>query len=181
MSARWLVSVVALGVVAGGCHSSSGGAACSDGPPCALDCGPGVDAPTLVPGVHVAEPTMITYDQNPPSSGPHWPVWQEPWGPYPAGLPRERWVHNLEHGGVVLAYNCPDGCDDVIAALTSLWQSTPPDQFNEQRLLVLPDGAMPHRVAAIAWGWRWQGETVDTAAIRCFIDARYDRAPESIP
>jgi hypothetical protein len=90
-------------------------------------------------------------------------------------------VHNLEHGGVVLAYNCPAGCDDVVAELTALWQSTPPDRFNEQRLLVLPDTAMPHKVAAIAWGWRWQGETVDTAAVRCFIDARYDRAPESIP
>ena len=180
MSARWLVSVVALALA--GCHAADdGGAACTDGPPCALDCGPGIDAPANEGQLHVPEPTMVSYRANPPASGPHWPMWQEPWQPYPDGLPRERWVHNLEHGGVVLAYNCPDGCDDVIGELTTLWQSTPPDRFNEQRLLVVPDGAMPHRVAAIAWGWRWQGETVDTPTVRCFIDARYDRAPESIP
>jgi hypothetical protein len=40
---------------------------------------------------------------------------------------------------------------------------------------------MPHKVAAVAWGWRWQGDAVDMPAMRCFIDARYDRAPESIP
>jgi hypothetical protein len=90
-------------------------------------------------------------------------------------------MHNLEHGGVALLYNCPTGCDDVIGALTTLYQSTLPDQFNEQRILIVPDAQMPHRVAAVAWGWRWQGDAVDAPTMRCFIDARYDRAPESIP
>lgn len=131
--------------------------------------------------MHVPEPTPVSYAANPPASGPHWPMWQEPWGAYPAGVPRERWVHNLEHGGIVLAYNCPAGCDDVVAALTAIRQGTPPDHFGEQRLLVVPDALMPHRVAAIAWGWRWQSESVDDNGIRCFVGARYDRAPESIP
>jgi hypothetical protein len=179
MSARSLASVAVLCVAACG-HGAANGA-CSDGPPCALDCGAGVDAPPKETATHIPEPTPIQYSANPPASGPHWPVWQEPWQPYPGGLPRERWMHNLEHGGIVLAYNCPSGCDDVIAALTAIWQATPPDQFNEQRLLVVPDLLMPHKVAAIAWGWRWQGDSVDMSAIRCFIDARYDRAPESIP
>jgi hypothetical protein len=180
MSARSLVSLAIL--VAAGCGSGDGDKPCSDGPPCALDCGPEVDAPPKSQAaVHIAEPTPITYDANPPASGPHWPMWQEPWGPYPNGLPRERWVHNLEHGGVVLLYNCPAGCDDVVGALTTVWQATPPDRFNEQRLLIVPDAQMPHKVAAIAWGWRWQSDTVDMNGLRCFINARYDRAPESIP
>ena len=179
MSARSLASVAI--VLVAGCGGDSSNSACSDGPPCALDCGPGADAPAKEGAQHIAEPTPIHYDANPPASGPHWPMWQEPWQPYPGGLPRERWVHNLEHGGVVLLYNCPSGCDAVIAGLTAIWQATPPDQFNEQRLLVVPDSQMPHKVAAVAWGWRWQGDTVDMNAIRCFITDRYDRAPESIP
>jgi hypothetical protein len=182
MSARWLASVAV--VVVAGC--GGGGATttqtCSDGPPCAFDCGPEVDAPPQTQAaVHIAEPTPIMYDANPPASGPHWPMWQEPWGAYPQGLPRERWMHNLEHGGIVLAYNCPDGCDDVVSELTTIMSATPPDRFNLQRFLIVPDAVMPHKVAALAWGWRWQSDAVDMNGIRCFIDARYDRATESIP
>ena len=176
---HWIAGVALLLAACGGGDS---GDACSDGPPCALDCGPEVDAPPKSQAaVHIAEPTPITYDANPPASGPHWPMWQEPWGAYPGGLPRERWVHNLEHGGIVLAYNCPDGCDDVVGELTTIMSATPPDRFNEQRFLIVPDAQMPHKVAAIAWGWRWQSESVDMNGIRCFVNARYDRAPESIP
>ena len=181
MSARWPASALlfVIVVVAGGC-----GGVKSD--PCSADagvcgCGPGIDSPANEGGQHVAEPSTVSYRANPPASGPHWPMWQEPWGAYPMGLPRERWVHNLEHGGVALLYNCPTGCDDVVAQLTALRDSTRPDRFNAQRILIVPDAVMPHRVAAVAWGWRWQGETVDAATVRCFIDARYDRAPESTP
>ncbi|HEX9105291.1 MAG TPA: DUF3105 domain-containing protein, partial [Polyangia bacterium] len=167
-------------VVAAACGGSNVNP-CSDGPPCALDCGPAVDAPPKQTAQHIAEPTPIMYTANPPASGPHWPMWQEPWGPYPDGLPRERWVHNLEHGGIVLAYNCPSGCADVVGELTTIRDATPPDRFNLQRFLIVPDAQMPHRVAAIAWGWRWQAEAVDMSGIRCFVNARYDRAPESIP
>lgn len=178
MSARWLIS---FAPVLAACGSGDGGSGCSDGPPCALDCGPEVDAPKKEAGAHVAEPTPISYDQNPPSSGPHWPMWQEPWGPYPSGLPRERWVHDLDHGGIVLAYNCPAGCDDVSGELTTMMNATPPDRFDLQRFLIVPDTEMPHKVAALAWGWRWQSDAVDMTSIRCFVTARYDRAPESIP
>lgn len=178
MSARWLVSAL---VVVGCGHRATPTSSCTDASVCASACGPGVDAPPLEGQTHVPEPTPVTYQANPPASGPHWPVWQMPWGAYPNELPRERWVHNLEHGGIVELYNCPTGCSDVVAALTNLMQSTPPDKFNEQRFIITPDTIMPHRVAVLAWGWRWQGDAVDAATIRCFIDARYDRAPESIP
>jgi len=180
MSARWLASIAL--VVAAACGSgASSTKACDDGPPCALDCGPGVDYPPFEGAAHVAEPTMVNYANNPPASGSHWPVWQRPWGPYPGGLPRERWVHNLEHGGIVLAYNCPNGCDEIVGELNTIYSATPVDRFNEQRILIVPDSEMPHTVAAIAWRWRWQGDAVDMGTIRCFIDARYDRAPESTP
>jgi hypothetical protein len=148
---------------------------------CATACGPGIDAPPLEGATHVPEPTPITYQANPPASGPHWPLWQMPWGVYANELPRERWVHNLEHGGIVLLYDCPTGCDDVVAQLINIRDATPPDRYNEQRFIITPDSVMPHRVAALAWGWRWQGDAVDATTIRCFVNARYDRGPESIP
>src|SRR5262245_37068183 len=58
---------------------------------------------------HVPEGTQITYKNQPPSSGQHYP---RPYGygfytePVVAGF----WVHNLEHGSVVILYNCPTDC-----------------------------------------------------------------------
>ena len=178
MSARWLASVL---VVAAAAACGGGSARAATVRRARSTAGPSVDAPPREPATHVPEPTPVQYSANPPASGPHWPMWQEPWQPYPGGLPRERWVHNLEHGGIVLAYNCPDGCDDVDRGADGAVAVDPARPVQRAALLVLPDSAMPHRVAAIAWGWRWQGEAVDMNAIRCFIAARYDRAPESIP
>src|SRR5437763_896218 len=144
MWARWLVSrarrrrepgyaFAFAAVVVAGCGASGASypANCDGGGTCVFSCGSGVDAPPLEAAVHVAEPTPVRYQSNPPASGAHWPMWQTPWGAYPGGLPRERWVHNLEHGGIVLLYNCPSGCDELIAQLTALRNATPADRFNE--------------------------------------------------
>jgi hypothetical protein len=185
MSARSSAEAIALAVLLAGCGGNAP-PTMKMLTPCTPDdaacaCSPAVDRPAFEGATHVPEPTMVTYQANPPASGPHWPMWQEPWDYYPAGLPRERWVHNLEHGGVVLLYNCPDGCDADVQSLIALRLGRHPDQYNEIRILIVPDSEMPHRFAAVAWLYRWQADAVDTDAINCFIDARYDRAPESIP
>jgi len=57
---------------------------------------------------HVNPGTPVTYTGAvPPSSGSHWP---QPAGPVKAGIydtqvPFEATTHNLEHGGIVIAYN----------------------------------------------------------------------------
>jgi hypothetical protein len=130
--------------------------------------------------VHVAMGTPVAYVHNPPASGNHWPT-PAAWGVHPEQVPREQWVHNLEHGGIVLLYNCPEGCDAEVDQLIALRNARPPDQFNVVRVLIVPDTKMPHRFAALAWTYRWQGDVVDEAAITCFMNARYDRAPESVP
>ena len=198
MSARWLgraAALAALSVV--GCSSGSHGADASvvcdaglqampcantaDGGSCALDCGPGIDAPNYEGATHVAEGSTVNYCENPPASGNHYPVWLMDWGLHPENVPRERWVHNLEHGGIVLLYNCPSDCPDVVAQLTALRNSLQPDRYNEVRVIITADHTMPKKLAALAWGWRWQGDTLDVPTVKCFIADRYDHGPESIP
>jgi hypothetical protein len=153
----------------------------SDGPECAVfRCGAGIDSPPYEGATHVPVGSTINYIANPPASGNHYPT-PAAWGVYTTALARGSWVHNLEHGGIVLSYNCPGGCDADVQQLIAIRDATPPDRFNEQRLIVTPDPLMPHRFAAVAWLYRWQGEALDAAAINCFIGARYDRAPESLP
>src|SRR5919201_5963744 len=49
------------------------------------------------------------YNTDPPTSGEHWsstaPAAPAPWGIKDSMLPREVTTHNLEHGGIVIAYN----------------------------------------------------------------------------
>jgi Protein of unknown function (DUF3105) len=161
---RWFVTLTLIC----GCGSDGG----------ALACGAGVDQRPIEGATHVNPPAMVTYRDNPPASGNHYPV-PAPWGVFT--VQREQWVHNLEHGGIVLLYNCPAGCDPDVQKLIALRGRRKADQFNEVRILITPDSLMPRKFAAIAWGWRWQGDAVDESEINCFIDARYDKAPESIP
>jgi len=172
MWARWLASAaLALCAAATGCSSNDTGA---------LACGPGIDQRPIEGFNHVQPPATVNYKDNPPASGDHYPV-PAPWGVSTVPVQREQWVHNLEHGGIVFLYNCPSGCPDEVQQMTNIFTQRPVDEFNEVRILITTDTLMPHKLAAIAWGWRWQGETMDTTTIECFIDQRYDKGRESIP
>src|SRR5262249_47312180 len=64
-------------------------------------------------GVHIQPPQKASYQTDPPSSGPHYNIaGQAPvgWGYYDRSIAPEYYVHNLEHGGVVLLYNCTTDC-----------------------------------------------------------------------
>lgn len=113
----------------------------------------------------------INYPDRPPTSGPHKQCWS-PWGVPGTPAPAELWVHNLEHGGIVYLYNCPDGCDADIATLTALVATQP-------RTLLTAYGFLPGRFAAVAWGHRLVVNCVDTEAFSEFYTANFDRAPES--
>src|SRR4029450_6083529 len=71
--------------------------------------GPAPPAPASAPGgagqnagwPHVAEGSVITYRNNPPASGPHYPVWLR-WQEYSTPMARGYWVHNLEPARIVV-------------------------------------------------------------------------------
>jgi hypothetical protein len=150
------------------------------GDACALDCGAGIESVPDEGAVHVPMGTPVSYMHNPPASGNHWPM-PAPWGVHTEVVPREWWVHNLEHGGIVLLYNCPSGCANDVDALTAIMNGQQPDKYNEVRMLLTADPLLPKKFAAVAWDWDWTGDTVDTGIIGCFIEARYGRGPEDIP
>ena len=52
-------------------------------------------------GGHVPEGQPVPYPSYPPTSGPHWPR-PAPWGVYDFEIAPEVYVHNLEHGGIVV-------------------------------------------------------------------------------
>jgi hypothetical protein len=125
---------------------------------------------TVGPPNHVTG--SIAYADRPPAGGEHNPCWGA-WGVHDTPLAPERWVHNLEHGGVVFLYRCPDGCPDDVAKLAALVKGRP-------RTLVTAYPDMKARFAAVAWGVRLLTEKVDLTAYEAFYDAHFDHAFESI-
>lgn len=132
-------------------------------------------------GLHRPQGTVIEWPTNPPTSGDHYGIWAAWDRSYPA-LERAYWVHNLEHGGLVLAYNCPEGCPDDIAALEDAVRSLPDDPACvapvRHRAIVVADPLLPSRFAVIAWGTLYTATCVDAEAIRIFARDFYGTAPE---
>lgn len=54
---------------------------------------------------HVPIGTPVEYATNPPTSGPHYEDWTR-WGVYDKVLDDRNLVHSLEHGYVIISYNC---------------------------------------------------------------------------
>ncbi len=131
---------------------------------------------------HVAEGTPLQFGSNPPSSGNHYPIWGR-WGVHEKPLERGYYVHNLEHGGIVLLYRCADSCSDVVAELQSVLHSRPADPACapevSSRIVLTADPLLDVPVAAAAWGHTYRGQCLDRPLLNDFIEAHYDKAPES--
>lgn len=132
---------------------------------------------------HVAEGSAINYQSVPPSSGRHYPA-PKPWGSYDEAIVPGYWVHNLEHGGVALLYNCPSGCPDVINVAHDAAKTFPPDKFGEIKVITTPYAGLPTgvQVAAVAWQYvKLYNGDFSRENILAFYNAHVDRGPEDVP
>jgi hypothetical protein len=113
---------------------------------------------------HVSiEVSRQAYNTHPPTSGPHIADLIT-WGEHAETIPDMRQVHNLEVGGVIIHYNCPDGCPAIVADLRAIVDEVGPD------LLILePYEDMDHTIAVTAWARLLELDTVDHATITQFI------------
>lgn len=135
-------------------------------------------SPPLLPGIHVDLPTAITYADAPPSSGSHRPIWGQ-WGSY-IFLPQQRWLHNLEHGGVAFLYN-PCAPATLINALQTIAKTWPADDSGPFRWVFTPYPGLPSAIALVTWGHVYEANCVTSSEISAFIQANYRKAPEDEP
>ena len=116
----------------------------------------------------------VEYEYLPPVGGNHDPCWSS-YGVHDDELDAANWVHNLEHGAVVLLYNCPDGCPDEVAVLSSVAASLAPST-----VIVSSYAAMDSRFAAVSWGWRMLLDCADDpSAFVDFYSDHFAQAPET--
>jgi len=133
---------------------------------------------------HVPEGTTVQYEANPPASGPHWPTPAAP-GFYDNALPPERWVHNLEHGYMVVLFDCGGACDSVLTAqLQALVQQAPSsEKYGYAKIVITPYSGLPSgaQICAVAWDVQMCLERFDSVAILDFYGRHLDQGPEDAP
>jgi hypothetical protein len=129
---------------------------------------------------HVPCTSPADYQTVPPSSGNHYPSWAE-YGVYPTPIRWGHLVHNLEHGAVVIVYNCPDGCADDVARATAFVNAKPADPVCTQpRVILAPDPTLPVKWGASAWTWTLQSNCFADAAFAKFVADHLGHAPEAV-
>lgn len=66
---------------------------------------------------HVADISNVAYNSNPPTSGPHFALWAKP-GVYDRVVSDGYLIHSLEHGYVVISYDCNGDITSVTGEAT---------------------------------------------------------------
>lgn len=148
---------------------------------------PGVEI--LVPdegNLHVPVGQQVTYQANPPASGSHWSaagVAPVDAGVYDVALEEEQWIHNLEHGYVVLLYDCHGPCQpDLRNDLQTLLGTAPPSElFGNVKLVITPYAGLPFSFTVVAWDRQLHLDSLDQNAILDFYDQFVDQGPEQVP
>jgi Protein of unknown function (DUF3105) len=130
---------------------------------------------------HITVCSTTTYHTVPPSSGPHYPNWPV-YKTYAQPVPWGFLVHGLEHGAIVVTYNCPAGCADEVA-LAQAWIDglTDPDCGDEPaRVVLAPDPTLDVRWAASAWAWTLRACAFDAEMFQVFFTDHRNQGGELI-
>ncbi|TMD18747.1 MAG: DUF3105 domain-containing protein [Chloroflexi bacterium] len=137
---------------------------------------------------HIDPSTTPTYKFYPPASGPHYsaqgiaPVdWQTI-----ATLQEGQYIHNLEHGGIAILYDCPSGtdCTTLKNALENYVTNLAPVEptYHEVKVVLTPySRGMQKKVALVAWDYIEFLDGYDQAEITRFYENHVNQGPEQIP
>jgi hypothetical protein len=141
---------------------------------------------------HVDPSTVPTYKFYPPASGPHYSaqgIAPVPWQTIATStnpLVEGQYIHNLEHGGIAILYDCPTGsdCTTLRNALENYVKNLAPIEptYNEVKVVLSPySKGMQKRVALLAWDYIQFLDGYDQTAITRFYENHVNQGPEQIP
>src|SRR5262249_39200438 len=142
-----------------------------------------IDKPPVNGAKHVPEGSTLMFPSNPAAGGDHYGVWAT-WGTHTKTVPTGYYVHNLEHGGIVLLYKCADATceqaaraflESVANALTTDPLCQPPVRV---RVVISPDSTIPTPFAAAAWGFTYTSNCAEKTTLVDFAKAHHAKGPE---
>jgi hypothetical protein len=93
-------------------------------------------------------------------------------------------MHGLEHGAVVIVYNCPGGCPAEVAAAQAWIDALPAADLlcpgEKPRVILAPDPGLNVRWAASAWGFTLRWCAFDAPLFQTFFTDHYNQTFEKI-
>jgi hypothetical protein len=118
---------------------------------------------------HVPEQFKNRSNSNPPTSGHHHSDMEKRLGEHRLPVPRERYIHSMEHGAVVLVYHCPQGCEEELEVLREVLKER---EGPEDLVIMTPDPLLsgPDRFALISWNWLYRFNVPNKKSMLCYID-----------
>ncbi|MDA1349294.1 MAG: DUF3105 domain-containing protein [Chloroflexi bacterium] len=148
----------------------------------------GGGAPTG-PGTRVSDQgqTHIAFnDDHPPfnsvpaTSGWHYgqPLAPVRWGVHDSVVADEYRIHNLEHGGIGIHYDCPEGCPETVAQLADIVDRGVDGGL---KILLSPYPGMDSKIALTAWTFIQKLDEFDDDLVKDFIESHESspNAPEA--
>ncbi len=133
---------------------------------------------------HKNDPAEHIYQNNPPASGPHYPVWAG-YQVHDGVIERGQWVHNLEHGAIVLLIG-DSASEEAKAEILRGFDLIPiDDECGHRRALVTRDPLLDDPVAVVAADTVLVPGLADGGVLRAeaivdFATACRNHAPENI-
>jgi len=143
---------------------------------------PGQTIP-LLSAAHIPEGTPHDpYNSEPPTSGPHYATPVEA-GFYDQAPVDEYLVHNMEHGHIIIWYNCTGLSEAECTTLKNQIRDTMSRAgvsavTGTLKLVAVPRPSLTTQIALTSWGHLQLLEAFDSNAILEFIRAYRDEAPE---
>lgn len=118
---------------------------------------------------HLAVGTQVSTWGDFPASGNHWGAWAKWDTVYTKPVRRGFYLHNLEHGGVVLSYGCSSPtesaeCAEAAANLEALKEAS-----GETRVIVTPDPEQPALYGVRAWRFGMLADCFDEGRLGDFL------------
>jgi hypothetical protein len=140
----------------------------------------GESVPVMVSTPHISNDSDPgKYNSDPPTSGPHYAeearagFYDKNNYKFPAGY----LVHNLEHGYVILWYNCDlldeAGCANLKTQIQSVM-----DELGGEKLIAYPWPSLDVPLVMTSWGRLQRFEAFDLEQAKAFYRANLNRAPE---
>ena len=82
-------------------------------------------------------------------------------------------MHNLKLGGVGIHYDCPEGCDELVASLAAIAEES-------GKVVMSPYPDMGAKIALTAWTFVQKLEEFDEIQVRNFVETHVNspNAPE---
>ena len=127
----------------------------------------------------------LDYNSDPPTSGQHYDVPAEA-GFYNEAPADETLVHNLEHGHVVIYYNCElisvEECEPLKQQIkNSMSEAGLVRETRTIKLVAVPRPGMPNLITYTSWGRLYRADAFDPEEFQLYVKQNRNRAaPEPL-